>query len=180
MWQDIFFKVDKTFDILLKGYCYRMDYIKKVTNWNIPSTPKKVPTCWVCPIDGHCTKGRNNRFEGCGNPLPPRGDIEEMVSGGGDRNLLNDMELHAWMSSTPLEPFQIPLLDYTCMFWRSYHHIRYKAYSNSPDLVVTTPCIGHSQIYFLIQLFGLFFSFCFPLSNKLAWRSKAPTHCNPL
>lgn len=106
-------------------------------------------------------------------PFPQEETLRRWYQDGGDRNLLNDMELHAWMSSTPLEPFQIPLLDYTCMFWRSYHHIRYKAYSNSPDLVVTTPCIGHSQIYFLIQLFGLFFSFCFcfPLSNKLAWRS---------
>lgn len=73
MWQDIFFKVDKTFDLLLKGYCYRMDYIKKITNWNIPSTLKKVPTCWVCPIDGHSTKWRNNRFWGTWkSPSPKR------------------------------------------------------------------------------------------------------------
>lgn len=54
--------------ILLQNGLY-----KKITNWNIPSTLKKVPTCWVCPIDGHSTKGRNNRFWGMWkSPSPKR------------------------------------------------------------------------------------------------------------
>lgn len=157
MWQDIFFQVEKRFDLLLKGSWYRMDYIKMRT-WN-QYTKKgfnmlmSLSNWWPVP------KGEIIGFLGVETPFSQEETLRRWYQDRKDRNLLNDMELHAWMSSTALEPFQIPVLDYTCMFWRSYRCISYKAYSNSPDLVVTTPLV--IQIYFLIQLFSLFFFFLF-------------------
>lgn len=79
MWQDIFFQVEKRFDLLLKGSWYRMDYIKMRT-WN-QYTEKGFQHADEFVQLMASTKGRNNRFSGSGNPLLPRGDIEEMVSG---------------------------------------------------------------------------------------------------
>lgn len=62
--------------ILLQNGLYKKDNKLKYTQYSEKgSNMLSLSNWWPAP------KGEIIGFEGCGNPLPPRGDIEEMVSG---------------------------------------------------------------------------------------------------
>lgn len=62
--------------ILLQNGLYKKDNKLKYTRYSEKgSNMLSLSNWWPAP------KGEIIGFEGCGNPLPPRGDIEEMVSG---------------------------------------------------------------------------------------------------